>query len=170
MWQLARCCMLCPCPHLLLVIPLPRKYNVVPRREAGDVGSLKRVKPAQPVCLAPTQISVVFLWMLQCSGGVSPQKSLQGSRRSLPCILEEPGSGRRKTKLAKCISQSWQQYSANAGTAVVGSQIDLPVQPGFRNFGMKLSLAQKGSWPRSWLLWPCGLVFGILRCFKQEKL
>lgn len=58
---------------------------------------------------------------------VRVQKSLRGSRRSLPCILEEGGSGRWKTKLAKCISQCWQQYSANTRTAMMESQIALPV-------------------------------------------
>ena len=100
---------------------------------------------------------------------VSPQKSFQGSQWSLPCILEERGSGRWKTKRAKCISQSWQQYSANTRTAMMESQIALPVQPGFRNFGVMVSLAKKGSWPLSWLLWPCSLVFGIFRCFKQRS-
>lgn len=53
-----------------LVIPLPRKYNVVPRRrEAGDTGSLERGKPTEPGHLTSTRICVVFLWMLQCGGG-----------------------------------------------------------------------------------------------------
>jgi len=50
----ARCCVVCPCPHLLLVIPLPRRCSVVPRRgrQAGDIRSLKRGKPTEPGCLA----------------------------------------------------------------------------------------------------------------------
>lgn len=68
--QRARCCVLCPCLHLLLVSPLPGKYNVVPRRrEAGDGGSLGRGKPTEAGCLASTRICAVFLWTLQCGGG-----------------------------------------------------------------------------------------------------
>lgn len=51
-----------------------------------------------------------------------------------------------------------------------GVSNSLPVQLGFRNFGVLVSLARKGSWPLSWLLWPCGLAFGVFRCFKQDKL
>lgn len=76
---------------------------------------------------------------------VSPQKSFQGGGRSLPCVLEERGSGRWKTKRAKRISQSWQQRSASTRTTVMESEIAPLLQPGFRNFGVMVNLAKKGS-------------------------
>lgn len=48
-----------------------------------------------------------------------------------------------ENKTNKRISQSWQQYSANMRTTVMVSQIPLPLQLGFRNFGIAVSLAKK---------------------------
>lgn len=147
-----------PCPQLLSAIPLSRQCNVMlRRREAGDTGSLRRAR-----------MSGVRMDSSGCCGVVQgPQRSFQSSQRSLPCVLEGVREWQmEKTKLAKCISQSWQQYSANRGTTMVESQIALPVQPGFRNFGVVVSLERApvpsdGSY---------GLAFGIFRCFKQEEL
>lgn len=71
-----------------------------------------------------------------------------------------------KTNLAKCISQSWQPYSANSGATMMDSQIALPLQPGFRNFGVVVRL-ERAPVPSSG---SHGLAFGIFRCFKQEEL
>lgn len=66
-----------------------------------------------------------------------------------------------KTKLAKCISQSWQQYSANRGTTMMESQIALPVLPGFRNFGV-VGRLERAPVPSAGF---SGLAFGTFRCF-----
>lgn len=61
--------MLSPPLHLLLVIPLPRKYSVVPRRrEAGHTESLERDEPTEVGCLTSPRVCLVFLRMLPCSG------------------------------------------------------------------------------------------------------
>lgn len=89
---------------------------------------------------------------------------------SLPRVLEEWGRSRRNTELAKCVSQSWQRYSADTRAAMTESRMALPVQRGFRNGDVTVGLAEQGSWTLSWLWWACSLALGTARCFKQEQL
>lgn len=148
-----------PCPQLLSAIPLSRQCNVMlRRREAGDTGSLRR-----------SRMSGIRMDSSGCCGVVQGQSTKIFPKQPAVSALC-PGGVREwqmeKTKLAKCISQSWQQYSANRGTTMVESQIALPVQPGFRNFGVVVSL-ERAPVPSAGSY---GFAFGIFRCFKQEEL
>lgn len=84
--------MLCPSLHLLLVISLPRKYNLVQRRrEADHRGSLERGEPTEPGCLTSPWACLVSLWMLPCSGG-SVHKNLSEAVGGL-CLVSWRSEG-----------------------------------------------------------------------------
>lgn len=135
-------------------IPLSRQCNVIlRRREAGDTGSLRRAR-----------VSGICTDSSGCCSVVQGQSTKIFPKQPEVSALC-PGGVREwqmeKTKLAKCVSQSWQQYSANRGTTMMESQIALPVQPGFRNFGVVVRL-ERAPVPSAGSY---GLAFGIFRCF-----